>query len=132
MDRKTHDLLIGAMEEERIQPILEFYFNTILSKTEECHHMDFKDIDGNYYELKSRGHNFGLYRTTMVSQHKIKFCKANPSVKHYFIFAFKDGDYIYKFDNNDRLIFGLGGREDRGIKEQNIYCYIPINLLIKI
>ena len=132
MDIKTHDLCIGAMEEERIQPILEEYFNTTLTKTEDGHYMDFRDIDGDYYEIKSRGHPYGTFPTTMISQHKLKFCKTNPEYNHWFIFAFTNGDYIYKYNKDDRILFGIGGRKDRGKDETQVYCYIPIELLKKI
>ena len=129
MNAIENDAIIGAMHEERIKDIIEEFFNVKICKTSPLHPMDFLDENGNYYEIKSRRIKKNTYSTTMVSENKIKFAKQNNKVKHYFIFAFDDGDYFWEYNNDCLLFFGMGGRTDRGSIEKRQYCFIPVQHL---
>lgn len=81
-------------------------------------------------ELKSRNNTYNKYPTTMVGYNKIQYAnKLNKDT--YFCFNFTDGLYYYKYNKNDKLDFGRGGRCDRGREEYKDYCYIPIEYLRK-
>ena len=56
--------------------------------------------------------------------------KQNKDV--YFIFQFTDGNYYYKYDVKETFEIKKGGRYDRGRPENNLYYYIPSNVLTKI
>lgn len=127
---KQNDILIGNMNEELIQLIYKEKFNLDLIKTDENHPMDFDD-GNNYYEVKSRNFNHDRYDTTMVGLNKILFSK-NCIKPCYFLFAFKDGIYSYKYNKNDRFEVKLAGRKDRGLNEMKKYVFIPIDRLTKI
>ena len=129
MNPIDNDAIIGAMQEDRLKDIIENFFNVRLTKTINNHPMDFMDEDGNYYEIKSRRNRKDFYNTTMVSENKIKFAKHHSDVKHYFIFAFDDGDYYWQYNTDCLLFFGTGGRTDRGMDEIRNYCYIPVQHL---
>jgi hypothetical protein len=125
--------LIGDEAEEAVKPIIESYFNVKLKKTDTYHIFDFIDEAKVYYELKARLNKYNRYPTTMVGANKINVLRSVNKIG-YFIFLFTDGLYYYKYDkdNKDPLIFEEGGRKDRGKEELKLYCYIPIELLIRI
>ena len=67
----------------------------------------------------------------MIGYNKIK--KASTLDEYvYFFFSFEDGLYYWLYDKEYELEIKRGGRFDRGRPEINDYCYIPIELLIKI
>lgn len=88
--------------------------------------------DNSLVELKTRKNNYRTYPTTMVGYNKIEYANKFPEKNIYFVFKFLDGLYYYKYNKDDKLDFGLGGRRDRGRDEIKDYCYIPIELLKKI
>jgi hypothetical protein len=130
MNKFEADKILGNKTEENIVQVIENYFKTKITKTEELHPMDFYD-DKAYYEVKSRRNNHNKYPTTMIGYNKINFVK-NSNKDAYFIFSFTDGNYYYKYDINDRFKIKIGGRQDRGIDEYKKYLFIPIEKLIKI
>ena len=52
----------------------------------------------------------------------------------YFVFCFFDGLYYYKYNKEQKLEtkYNYCLRIDRGVQTINNYCFIPIDLLIKI
>ena len=67
----------------------------------------------------------------MIGKNKIDFgCHSEKDI--YFVFKFTDGLFYYKYNCNDVLENGMGGRSDRGKQEYKPYVYIDINLLTKI
>ena len=67
----------------------------------------------------------------MIGLNKIKRAqKLNKDT--YFIMLFDNGMYSYKYNADDKLNYRSGGRRDRGINEFKKYCYIPMDLFIKI
>jgi len=128
---KLADLKRGFFEEGRMKSIIEKWHKTIVNKCEDNFVFDYYN-DVAFYEIKSRNCTFDRYPTTMVGKNKIDFANTLPDRKFYFIFCFKDGDYIYEYDKNNKLYFELGGRCDRGRDEYKQYCYIPIRYLEKI
>jgi hypothetical protein len=67
----------------------------------------------------------------MVSYSKILYGK-NQSKTSIFIFSFTDGDYYYKYNNDEEFETRNSGRMDRGRNEISLYYFIPIDKLIKI
>ena len=51
-----------------------------------------------------------------------------------FVFCFFDGLYYNKYDKEQELEINYNHclRIDKGVREINIYCFIPIDLLTKI
>jgi hypothetical protein len=88
-----------------------------------------------FIELKSRRIGSTKYRDTMIGCNKLLFAR-NCAKEAYFVFAFDDGLFYYKFNNEDYdtgvIRSAYGGRNDRGKDEQKPYCYVPIKLLKKI
>ena len=65
----------------------------------------------------------------MIGLNKIKYAQSNPDKDFYFVFAFTNGLYYWKYNADDKLNYRKGGRIDRGYKEIKEYAYIPISLL---
>ena len=87
-----------------------------------------------FIELKSRRIGSTKYRDTMIGCNKLLFAR-NCAKDVYFVFAFDDGVFYYKF-NNEHYDTGIirsayGGRDNRGKDEKKPYCYIPIKLLMR-
>ena len=111
-------------------PKLQEYFNdATLQLTPKTHTFDY--IGHNkFIEIKKRNFNSDKYPDTMIGLNKIEYCKGKEA-ECYFVFSFTDGDYIYRYNDTDKLNYRSGGRRDRGYNEYKDYCYIPINLLEK-
>lgn len=128
---QQHDILMGDMNEELICLYYKEKFNIDLIKTPEKHPMDFTDkLKRIFIEVKSRNCKHNKYPTTMVGVNKFVFA-SNCGKDVYFIFAFNDGNYYYKYNNNDIFDIDRGGRNDRGLNEYKDYVYIPITMLTK-
>ena len=135
MNLKELDIEFGLLKENEYYEILKDKFDNTLEKTNNKFCL-FDYIGENYYiELKSRRNTHNKYHDTMVGYNKIHFAM-NTNKIIIFCFAFTDGLYYYQFENNDvmqhKLRFDYGGRNDRGVKEYKDYCYIPIELLVKL
>ena len=127
---RESDYNTGSMHEKVMLPKLIEYFNdATLQLTHKTCIFDFKG-DNKFIELKKRTFNSDKYPDTMIGINKIAYCK-NKDTDYYFVFSFTDGDYIWKYNNEDKLNYRSGGRRDRGYNEYKDYCYIPINLLEK-
>ena len=87
--------------------------------------------ENKYIELKKRNLPSNKYDDTMIPLNKILYCKGKPE-DYYFVFSFEDGNFIWKYNDEDQLNYRRGGRKDRRYNEFKDYCYIPINLLKKI
>ena len=121
----------GTTHEKEMLPILQEYFNdATLHLTSKTHIFDFKG-ENKLIELKKRNFNSDKYADTMIGINKIAYC-TNKDIDYYFVFSFVDGNYIWKYNNEDKLNYRRGGRWDRGRNEIKDYCYIPISLLKKI
>ncbi len=127
---KKLDLEKGRKEEQRVKPILETHFNLILKQTEKNCVVDFED-ENNIFELKSRNNEYSKYPDTMIGTNKIEYAK-KTSKNVYFVFAFTDGLYYWKYDPELILIEKVSGRKDRGRFEYKPYSYIPISWLTQI
>ena len=126
------DKKLGDSEEDRIIKIIEKKWNTKLIKNGESSIIDFTAENDEYsVELKSRRNNYAKYPTTMIGNNKIDYIKKN-NLTCIFVFAFLDGDYYYKYNENDDFKTDIGGRCDRGKPEFKKYYYIPIENLIKL
>lgn len=130
MNKFYEDKKYGDNSENNIIDCIEKHFDTKITKTNGYYDlMDFYD-DDNYYEIKSRRNKYNQYPTTMIGYNKILY--AQKSIKDvYFIFSFTDGNYYYKYNDNDKFNINMGGRDDRGKEEFKKYFYIPIENLTK-
>lgn len=129
---KENDLLIGEMNEDLLVLFYKDNYNTNLIKTTDYHPMDFTNEDESMFiELKSRNNNYNKYPTTMIGHNKFIFAeKCKKDI--YFIIAFNDGLYSYKYSNKDIFEIVIGGRKDRGYIESKKYVMIPISKFTKI
>lgn len=127
-----NDISFGLGKEIQLENSIKTYFNfKHINKLSKFHCMDY-NCENDYIELKSRRFNHNKYETTMIGINKIQFAQSNKDKNIYFLFAFDDGCYMYKFDSNDKFETTIGGRQDRGKKEYKLYYYIPITSLVKI
>ena len=124
------DYIVGRASEEKYLPCLQNAFNDETLSHTKCKSDIFDYIGNNkYIELKTRSFEHTKYPDTMIGLNKIKYAQANPDKEFYFVFAFTDGLYYYKYNPDDTLNYRKGGRVDRGYKEIKEYAYIPIYLL---
>jgi len=124
------DYIVGRASEEKYLPCLQNAFNDETLSHTKCKSHIFDYIGNNkYIELKTRSFEHTKYPDTMIGLNKIKYAQANPDKEFYFVFAFTDGLYYYKYNPDDILNYRKGGRVDRGYKEIKEYAYIPIYLL---
>jgi hypothetical protein len=135
MNKKKEDVEFGLSKEDEYFDLLKDCFDETLEKTN--NKFNLFDYIGQecYIELKSRRVKHDAYLDTMIGYNKVEFAQSclKPVI---FCFAFTDGLYYYKFDNNDLLNnnirVDLGGRTDRGTAEIKKYCFINKKLLKKI
>lgn len=131
MEKFREDLVFGKQKEEDQFEIIKDCLDKNLVKSEKKNALFDFYSETSLIELKSRRNNYNHYPTTMVGYNKIEYgLKSGKDI--YFCFSFLDGLYYYKFSKTDKLEFSLGGRRDRGKNEIKEYCFIPIELLIKI
>ena len=124
------DYIVGRASEEKYLPCLQNAFNDETLSHTKCKSDIFDYIGNNkYIELKTRSFEHTKYPDTMIGLNKIKYAQANPDKEFYFVFAFTDGLYYYKYNPDDILNYRKGGRVDRGYNEIKEYAYIPIFLL---
>ena len=131
MSKFLKDLKFGLNKEMQLLPILKEYLkDETIYKLENSNVFDFKG-DNKFIELKSRNNNYDKYTTTMIGINKVlRASSLNENV--YFFFWFIDGLYYWLYDKDYEFEIKRGGRFDRGRPEINDYCYIPIEMLIKI
>jgi hypothetical protein len=120
--------LEGRVNEELYLPHLIKEFGTLSHTTNKFEKFDFIG-DNKYIELKTRTVEKDKYPDTMIGLNKIEYARLNSDKEFYFVFAFTDGLYYWKYNTDDQLNYRSGGRFDRGCKEIKQYAYIPINLL---
>ena len=113
----------GLQKERAILPIIKKYFDkNITLKHNRYSKFDFKDEDGNFYELKSRRNKKNEYPTTLMPCSKI----FNNDIQIYFIFSFDDEICYIKYNQEQ---FAKYNRKrfcrEFGYTEQDYY-YIPI------
>jgi len=132
MYKKLDDIEMGELNEEYAIDIIKNFLDlNHLKKLDIFDTFDFyndeKDI---FFEVKSRRNKYNKYKTTMIGYNKLLEARKHNNV--YFIFIFLDGNYYYKFDENDNFEISIGGRNDRGKAEYKKYVYIPIEKLKKL
>jgi hypothetical protein len=124
------DYIVGRANEEKYLPCLQNAFNDATLSHTKCKSHIFDYIgDNKYIELKTRSFEHSKYPDTMIGLNKIKYAQSNPDKDFYFVFAFTNGLYYWKYNADDKLNYRKGGRVDRGYKEIKEYAYIPISLL---
>ena len=127
------DLTYGLKNENKIQNILEKYFNVKLTKTEQFDEFDYINKEQKILiELKSRRNTKTKYYDTMIGYNKVitglkKIKEENYKV--YFCFNFTDYLCYFELTLNNELNVRNGGRKDRGYSEIKKYTYIPYTIL---
>jgi hypothetical protein len=91
------------------------------------------DFESDEYlvELKTRRCKSTQYKDVMMNAPKINKARETDK-KVIFVFNFLDGVYYWQFDKNITLREDMNGRSDRGIYEEQIMYYIPINLMSRL
>jgi len=118
-----------SKEQELYSKFKELHGDTLKKTVGQYNSFDFEN-DETVLELKSRRITKNRYNETMVSLSKVK--KAGYEKRNvYFYFNFTDGLYRWKYDPVEVKTFRCdkGGRCDRGRREINNYCYIPVKNL---
>ena len=112
------DLKFGLLKEQQLE------------KTSQYSAFDFYNED-TMIELKSRRNHYSKYPTTIITENKLIFARKNPGCNYIFVFAFTDGIYYHKFDENHEYdIRDAQNFADQGKPRR--HAFIPIEDLIKI
>lgn len=128
------DIKFGLGNELQTIDLLKQYFkDSELKKTEQqyCPY-DFYSTSKRI-ELKTRKNSSTKYKTTMIGHNKIKPAHMYDG-EYYFVFKFTDGLFYIKYNKElfERFEMQVGGRNDRGIVENDVYIMIPIKYLTEI
>ena len=128
--KRRQDIDFGLGNELELFEDIKIKFNDMtITKLTEFDPFDFIG-ENKLIELKTRKNTSNYYPTTMIGMNKIDYCKtSNKDI--YFIFKFTDKIMYCQFNNEDFDKFEKKqmGRNDRGKKEQSLYCLIPIDYL---
>ena len=117
-------------EDEHFEFLKEYFNEPKLKQNKRYSTFDFNS-DNITIELKKRNFDSTKYKDLMIGLNKIeKAQKANKDM--YFVMILDDGIFSYKYSIDDTLNYRSGGRKDRGYNEFKKYCYIPMELFIKI
>ena len=117
-------------EDEHFEFLKEYFNEPKLKQNKRYSTFDFNS-DNITIELKKRNFDSTKYKDLMIGLNKIeKAQKANKDM--YFVMILDDGIFSYKYSTDDTLNYRSGGRKDRGFNEFKKYCYIPMELFIKI
>ena len=105
------DYLVGRNSEEKYLPSLQKAFNdnTLTHTKLKTDIFDYVG-DNKYIELKTRSFENTKYPDTMIGLNKIQYAKQNPDKEYYFVFAFTNGLYYWKYNDDDELNYRKGGR----------------------
>ena len=124
--------LNGKKNEDEHFDFLKDWFNEpTLKQTKKVFSTFDYNSDNIIIELKKRNFDSNKYPDLMIGLNKIE--KAKKAKKDiYFVIDMEDGLFSYKFNADDKLNYRSGGRRDRKVNEFKPYCYIPMELFIKI
>jgi hypothetical protein len=124
--------LNGKKNEDEHFDFLKDWFNEpTLKQTKKVFSTYDYNSDNIIIELKKRNFDSNKYPDLMIGLNKIE--KAKKAKKDiYFVIDMEDGLFSYKFNADDKLNYRSGGRRDRKVNEFKPYCYIPMELFIKI
>ena len=135
MSYTDDDTKYGTDNEIQHFKILKENFDNTLERVEYKYSLFDYSGDKCFVELKSRRNEHDKYKDTMIGCNKLLFAR-NCAKDFYFVFAFTDGLYFYKFNKEDYdtgiIRSAYGGRDNRGRDERKPYCYIPIKLFKKL
>ena len=122
------------MKEDEILSLINKIFSINLTPTTNYHRLDGIDHSNKVVcEIKSRNCFHNTYPTTMIGLDKISFRNITfPDYKFLLVFEFQDGIYHYFYDERDDHKIKVGGRNDRGKKEEKLYCFISKKYLEKL
>jgi hypothetical protein len=119
-----NDLTFGLGAEIQIKKILEEKYGKLI-QLDKYNPFDYEN-ENYLIELKSRRINHNKYPTAMLNLSKIHRTSNSDKIR-IVIFNYKDG--IYEWIVNDNYTTGIGGRNDRGLKEYSKMAYIDVNNL---
>ena len=118
------------IEDENFEFLKNYFNEPKLKQNRKFSKFDFSS-DNIIIELKKRNFDSTKYKDLMIGLNKIeKAQQVNKDI--YFVMVMHDGVFSYKYSKDDTLNYRSGGRRDRGCNEFKKYCYIPIELFIKI
>lgn len=117
IDRKN-----GLIAEDESMERLERIYGK-LKKTDRYCYFDYEN-DRYIIELKSRNCNHNSYPTAMINLPKIeKWKRFDPERKFIAAFLYKDGLYVWEYNEEQIESYGQTGRNDRGCIEQYDMIY---------
>ena len=129
------DINYGKEKEDEKLELIRKLFGEKIKKIKEKYFVFDYGCEDCYVELKSRRCSSTQYNDTMVGKNKIDYAR-HTERPCYFAFAFTDGIYYWKFNEDDitngNVYFAKGGRTDRGKIEIKDYAYIKKEILTQI
>lgn len=132
---KKEDLTYGIEKEIENLDIIKSCFDKGLKKVKDNFFCFDFSCESCYVELKSRRCDHNKYPDTMIGKNKLDYAE-HTKRPVYFVFAFNDGLYYWKYNKEDlsngNVEIRKGGRTDRGMDEIKDYAYIKCEILIKI
>lgn len=132
---KKTDIEFGLAKECENLEIIKNMFDSGLKKISDNYYCFDFSSESCYVELKSRRCKHTQYKDTMIGQNKLDYA-SKSSKPVYFVFAFDDGLYYWKYNSEDMANGNVGirdgGRKDRGYDEIKKYGYIKTEILIKV
>ena len=137
LERLKVDLSFGYSSEINLLDTFKRFFNDeTLERSKDTSSIFDYEGDNILIELKTRTNTKDKYPDTMIGLNKIKkantLMKKNLELQVYFVFAFTDGLYYWKYDPKVNLRIAQGGRTDRGRSEIKSYAFIEVNILSKL
>jgi len=136
--QKSEDLNYGLFSEEKVEPMIEEYFNekvmnTKLTRGKWCAY-DYETVDRQTrYELKTRRIKHNAYPTILINKSKITK-GSSDGARLILLFLFEDGLYYIKYDSFIFSTFEEGDfiRYRDGHEEKSKVVHIPIKHLTRI
>jgi hypothetical protein len=129
------DLEFGLEKENETLDLIRTIFDKSLKKVKDKYFCFDFSCENCYVELKSRRSMHDKYTSTMIGKNKLDYA-SHTKRPVYFVFAFDDGAYYWKYNEEDmkngNVEIRKGGRTDRDKNEIKDYGYIKTEILIKI
>ena len=130
------DYEMGVLKERELHSTLEKFFGCVFEKPSNKYSVFDFFSNKCYVELKTRRNNWKTYPSTIVGKNKLDFAKSIKDRPVYFCFQFQDGLFYWIYNEldieNGYVVFGEGGRNDRGRNEYKTYAYLDVLKLKRI
>jgi hypothetical protein len=130
------DYEMGVLKERELHSTLEKFFGCVFEKPSNKYSVFDFFSEKCYMEVKTRRNNWKTYPSTIVGKNKLDFAKSIKDRPVYFCFQFQDGLFYWIYNEldieNGYVVFGEGGRNDRGRNEYKTYAYLDVLKLKRI